>query len=223
MNKNKKPTKPEDSKARDIRISKALSYLLRHGAIKEKLNIDNSGFIAVNELLSHNRLKTHKTTLEDIERIVRENEKQRFKLAEDDTREATNGNNLVICANQGHSIKTITNDNLEPILDASQMPSQVFHGTYSKTLPLINQTGGLKTMTRNHIHLTDNLDYLRKSCDIMIYINVIKCIEDGILFYKSENNVYLTSGIDGVLPVKYFDKVMKRANMQIIDINGLEN
>ena len=61
---------------RDIQISKALSYLLRHGALKEGLPIDNNGFIPVSVLLRHNRLKSHKCTLEDIHRIVENNDKQ---------------------------------------------------------------------------------------------------------------------------------------------------
>ena len=37
-------------------------------------------------------------------------------------------------------------------------------------------------------------------------------MSEGIKFYRTLNNVILCSGINGVLPVKYFDKV--------IDISG---
>ena len=67
---------------RDIAISKSLSYLLRHGAVKEKLNIDQTGYININELLNHNRLKTNKVTLDVIRRIVGNNEKKRFSIVE---------------------------------------------------------------------------------------------------------------------------------------------
>ena len=65
---------------RDVQLSKALSYLLRHAAVKEKLTIDSNGYTPLKELLSHNRLKTHKCTVDDIHRIVKENDKQRFHL-----------------------------------------------------------------------------------------------------------------------------------------------
>ena len=51
---------------RDTQISKALSYLLRHAAMKENLVIDSNGYTSVKGLLSHNRLKTHKCTQDDI-------------------------------------------------------------------------------------------------------------------------------------------------------------
>ena len=35
-------------------------------------------------------------------------------------------------------------------------------------------------------------------------------IKDGIEFFISANNVILTEGIDGILPAKYFKKVMKK-------------
>jgi RNA:NAD 2'-phosphotransferase (TPT1/KptA family) len=36
----------------EVQLSKLLSYLLRHGAIKEKLNISSDGFVAVNDIVS---------------------------------------------------------------------------------------------------------------------------------------------------------------------------
>jgi 2'-phosphotransferase len=34
-----------------IHLSKALSYILRHGAIKEKLNMTDDGYILVNDIV----------------------------------------------------------------------------------------------------------------------------------------------------------------------------
>lgn len=36
----------------ELQLSKLLSYLLRHGAVKEKLNISSDGFVAVNDIVS---------------------------------------------------------------------------------------------------------------------------------------------------------------------------
>lgn len=36
----------------EVQLSKLLSYLLRHGAVKEKLNISSDGFVAVNDIVS---------------------------------------------------------------------------------------------------------------------------------------------------------------------------
>ncbi|KAM9915603.1 hypothetical protein OXX59_010491, partial [Metschnikowia pulcherrima] len=83
-----------DPKRRDTLISKSLSYLLRHGAEKEKLPIDASGWVPVNAVLSNNKLKSHKATFEVLQRIVENNEKQRFRLKNEH-------NEWFICANQG--------------------------------------------------------------------------------------------------------------------------
>lgn len=42
---------PLDPKA-EVQLSKLLSYLLRHGAVKEKLDISSDGFVAVNDIVS---------------------------------------------------------------------------------------------------------------------------------------------------------------------------
>lgn len=44
---------PPLSVKEEIQISKLLSYLLRHGAIKEKLNISPEGFVAVDDIVSN--------------------------------------------------------------------------------------------------------------------------------------------------------------------------
>lgn len=48
---------------------------------------------------------------------------------------------------------------------------------------------------------------MRSSVQVLIYINLALALEDQIPFYRSANNVILSAGIDGKLPVKYFSKV----------------
>eukprot|EP01117_Protostelium_nocturnum_P017031 TRINITY_DN6856_c0_g1_i2.p1 TRINITY_DN6856_c0_g1~~TRINITY_DN6856_c0_g1_i2.p1 ORF type:complete len:170 (-),score=70.26 TRINITY_DN6856_c0_g1_i2:119-628(-) len=148
-----------------------------------------------------------KYTFEEIQSVVDNCEKKRFHLEE---REGV----WFIRANQGHSIgieelalKKITLDNL------AEYPT-VVHGTYQKFWPLI-KAKGLSKMGRNHIHFAKNhfgssdvISGMRGSCNLMIYVNLKKALEDGILFEESENGVILTSGIDGILPTKYFEKVL---------------
>ena len=38
---------------------------------------------------------------------------------------------------------------------------------------------------------------------------------DGIIFYKSSNGVILTSGIEGIIPSKYFLKITDREGLLI--------
>lgn len=78
-------------------MSKTLSKLLRHKAVEEGLNISTDGFVSVNEILQHRYLKG-KYRVEDIERVVRSNDKQRFFIQRNDDL------TLEIRANQGHSM-----------------------------------------------------------------------------------------------------------------------
>lgn len=187
---------------REVHISKALSYLLRHGAIKEKLPIDSQGWVPLCAILKNNRLKSLSASQQDIERIVASNDKQRFKLK-------TEGNVLLICANQGHTLTQITPD-LE-LLTVATMPGNVYHGTFVDKLPMIEKEG-LNRMTRNHIHMTSDAEWsvlgIRKGCTTLIYIDTTKCIEDGLEFWKSANGVILCSGDEsGSIPSKYFKRI----------------
>lgn len=200
------------SDKRDVQISKSLSYLLRHGAVKEKLNIDSNGYIPLKDILNHNRIKSQKTTLEDVKRIVENNDKKRFSIKTD-----ANGNAL-ICANQGHSITAVVGEEaLLPLRTKEDFPPVVIHGTYFKKLPLILESGGLSRMNRNHIHFTYDesphkvISGMRTSCNVLIYIDIEKCLKEGIAFYKSSNNVILSSGnVNGFIPKDLFLKVVDR-------------
>ena len=98
------------------------------------------------------------------------------------------------------------------------------HGTYFSSWELIQSSGGLCRMKRNHIHFATgipNMDGtknsvisgMRRSCDIYIYVNVHKCVIDNIPIYKSDNGVLLTSGVgnSGTLPLQYFSHVTDAA------------
>lgn len=77
-------------------------------------------------------------------------------------------------------------------------------------------------MNRTHIHFTNSLPKesvqsgIRSSCEIYIYIDVPKAMNDGMKFFLSDNNVILTKGIDNVLPPQYFLKVLDKKTMENI-------
>jgi len=198
---------------RDIQISKSLSYLLRHGAVKEKLNINSEGYVSIDDILKHQRLKSHKTSMEDLVRIVNDNDKKRFTIIED-----------MICANQGHSIATVSDDNLE-LLTPSTIPDEIYHGTYKKKLPEIYESGGLCKMSRNHIHFTSsklaNISGIRYNVDALIYLNVQKCMDHGFQFYKSLNDVVLCLGDEkGYIGVEFFEKIVDKKTGECIEVDG---
>jgi len=67
-------------------------------------------------------------------------------------------------------------------------------------------------MNRTHIHIATSKDAMsghRKSCNVFIYIDIKKAMNDGIKFYLSSNGVILTKGKDdiGLLSSNYFSKI----------------
>lgn len=70
-------------------------------------------------------------------------------------------------------------------------------------------------MQRLHIHFSADETLVRKNSQVLIYINVEACIRDAIVFYKSENGVLLSTGIDGMIGSKYFLKITDRGGATI--------
>lgn len=77
------------------KLSKWLSYVLRHEPESINLSVDKRGWANVSELLAK---ANNSLTIEILEEIVTEDDKQRYSFNEDET---------MIRANQGHSRLTI--------------------------------------------------------------------------------------------------------------------
>ncbi|XP_062892505.1 tRNA 2'-phosphotransferase 1 [Mobula hypostoma] len=193
----------------DVRLSKALSYALRHGATQLGLELQKDGFLPVDAILRHPQFRRY--TLQDVQRVVDTNDKRRFALHTDP---ATGS--LQIRANQGHTLQ-VEELELTPIsLGGGNLPAQAVHGTYLRHWPLI-KAQGLRRQARQHIHLAPGLPEdgsvisgMRSSCELAIFVELEKALNDGIPFYLSTNQVILTPGNeDGVLPPKYFQKVLQ--------------
>ncbi|KAH3900943.1 related to tRNA 2'-phosphotransferase [Saccharomycodes ludwigii] len=210
----------DSNKKRDILISKALSYLLRHGAIKEQLNIGTDGYVLLNELLQHNRLKSHKATKQDIIRIVATNDKQRFQLERLENDDGILLEEYKIRATQGHSIKSIENDKI--LVKINDYPyDSLIHGTSLKNIILILKSCyGLSRMNRNHIHLSPGIigkdkyviSGMRYNTEIFIYLNFHRMMKDGgITIYRSVNNVFL---VEDNIPIDYFEKIVYMVNKE---------
>ncbi|XP_016853188.1 tRNA 2'-phosphotransferase 1 isoform X2 [Anolis carolinensis] len=192
----------------DVRLSKALSYTLRHGADKLGLAMGADGFVDVAEILRLPQFKAW--SLEDVQRVVETNEKQRFAL-----RPHPSDAHLQIRANQGHSLQ-VSELELVPLLNPSDFPEIVAHGTYLHHWPAIRKDG-LSRMGRSHIHLAPGLpgdaavlSGMRNNCEVAIVIDIAKALADGIPFFRSANGVILTPGdAQGLLLPCYFREALQ--------------
>lgn len=175
----------------EIELSKKLSNILRHNAVKWSLPIRSDGFVKLSDLTSH--YKFSHTNEDEIRWIVFTSDKQRFQISTlEDGKE-------YIRATQGHTIQSVTNDGLlEEIHSPSEIPVCI-HGTYKKNLPGIMRDG-LKRCSRNHIHLaTDKpngkvISGARVNTEVFIHIDTEKAMANGLKFYRSVNGVILTEG-----------------------------
>lgn len=179
-----------------VKISKKLSYYLRHGLIKHNIPHDSNGFVNINDIFKLDSIFDN-IDIELINQIVSNDSKNRFELK-------IVNNNIYIRANQGHSSGNLKDDNMLEIL---KKPIEgCFHGTYKKNLESIKKYG-LSKMKRKHIHIAESMDAKsgkRNNCNLIIYINMKLAMDDGIRFYKSSNGVILTPGNDdGYLVSKY--------------------
>lgn len=162
-----------------------------------------------------------------LKKIVSTNDKKRYELQKI-LNESTGKTELYIRATQGHTIKNIKDDELLTKIEDSTQFQTAVHGTYFKFWDSI-KAKGLKTMSRNHIHFAPGypgenqvISGMRSSCDLYIEIDLKKAMENGMKFYLSSNNVILTSGFDGVIPTKYFTRVIDRKGSLVFDSTSEE-
>ena len=91
-----------------VQLSKALSYILRHGAAKEGLKVRPDGYLSLAAVLA--RPKVSKLRMEhgkgptedDVLQVVESNDKKRFEVLRDEAE------GVLIRAVQGHSLSEVS-------------------------------------------------------------------------------------------------------------------
>ena len=167
-----------------IERGKKLSFLLRHDRSYE---FDEHGWREINDLISN-----HGYTMEELEKIVLENNKQRFEFSEDKSK---------IRARQGHSIL------VDVELKELTPPDILYHGTAESYLDSIKEKGIVRG-NRLYVHLSNTKETAcnvgkRHGFPIILSIDAKRMSEDGHKFFLSRNGVWLTDYVD----VKYITKL----------------
>ena len=175
-----------------INASKFMSLLLRHKPDTIGLELDECGWANINELIDLSSSNGKQLDKALIERVVSENDKQRFSISED---------GCFVRANQGHSFEVNLN------LEVQQPPEILFHGTASRFINSIKEQGLVK-MNRQHVHLsaleaTAVSVGKRHGKPVVLKVEADKMQHDGHVFYLSKNGVWLTDEV----PVKYINLI----------------
>eukprot|EP01127_Copromyxa_protea_P009328 TRINITY_DN2194_c0_g1_i2.p1 TRINITY_DN2194_c0_g1~~TRINITY_DN2194_c0_g1_i2.p1 ORF type:complete len:211 (+),score=30.60 TRINITY_DN2194_c0_g1_i2:115-747(+) len=192
----------EMNKGREVAISKALSYLLRHD---KTMRMDAQGWAKLDDVLKKGSMLKLQATQQEIRQVVENSDKQRYALKQD-------GAVWKVKANQGHSLAV--NVELTPITSADQIPVAI-HGTYFDAWKIIKKDG-LSRMGRNHIHFAIGqygsaavISGMRGNSQVLIYLDTEALLKDGLPLLISQNQVVLSPGnADGKIPVKYFKYVL---------------
>lgn len=165
-----------------------MSYVLRHNPAEIGLELDENGWVSIKQVIDNANARGKKFTRDLIEHVVATNDKKRFSISDD---------GLLIRANQGHSI------HVDLALKTLIPPAVLLHGTAEKHLGLI-MAEGLKKMDRHHVHLSENSKTAsavgrRYGKLVLLKIDARKMHEDGFIFYKSDNDVWLVDCV----PIEY--------------------
>lgn len=168
----------------NTRISKFLSYVLRHRPDEIGIKLDPQGWVAIDVLLAAAGEHGNRITHAELDDVVQNNNKQRFAISEDGTR---------IRASQGHS--TAVDLGYAP----SSPPDILFHGTAARNLESIRAQGLLKG-NRHHVHLS--LDSTtatqvgsRHGSPVVLIIRAGDMSAAGHEFFLSANGVWLTEHV----------------------------
>src|SRR3954469_17397698 len=171
-----------------VRVSKRLSFVLRHRPDSIGLSLDPAGWVDVDELLAALARSGLPLPRADPETVVAGNDKQRFAFDESGTR---------IRASQGHSVPVVLG------YRTATPPDVLFHGTVQRFLPAI-LAEGLRPGNRHAVHLSPDVETAmavggRRCRPVVLRVDAAAMASDGHLFTVSANGVWLT----GAVPARY--------------------
>lgn len=166
--------------------SKELAYILRHNPSEVEGTLDSKGWLEIEKLLNHG------WTIEELEKIVREDKKGGYELSSDLKN---------IRALQGHSIKGVNAD-----LERYSGDMIVYHGTQKRFLDSILKSG-LLPGSREYVHLSSDLITARnvalsRGPDIILLKIDLSDFKDDI--FISKNGVILVRK----LPPEYIINIL---------------
>ncbi|PRP92205.1 RNA 2'-phosphotransferase [Enhygromyxa salina] len=191
-----------------VKKSKRLSWLLRHHATDQGLDMDEAGWVAVDQVLSALQM-----SLAELELVVRENNKQRLQL---------DGGRVRAC--QGHSLdnRAVTREGLERSWATYGGEGPVWHGTKVDAVPSIAEQGILP-VARTHVHLAPTLVSKvgkRAAVHVMLEVSPARLRAAGVVLYQAPNGVVLARDIPASCVVG-LRAMTRRARERELELKGL--
>ncbi|MDR0288410.1 MAG: RNA 2'-phosphotransferase [Clostridiales bacterium] len=178
------------------KISKTISYWLRHAPQEAGLTADEFGWVDLSELIDKLREQNNEIDIDFIEALNISTDKVRWEIDRSRNR---------IRATHGHSYPVIIDFLQKP-------PDHLYHGTSLKNIPAILEQGILP-MGRQFVHLSSDVKTAytvgkRHGNSLVIEVDAKELYEKGHPFYHTSDNVWLTETIpSGYLSFKPWEIV----------------
>ncbi|MBI2709595.1 MAG: RNA 2'-phosphotransferase [Actinobacteria bacterium] len=186
---------------RSVELSRLISHALRHEPWLYELELDDEGWVAVEELLTAVRAARPQWEGVDesaLRRMMAEADRQRFELAEGRIR-----------ALYGHSVPgRLDRRRAAP-------PAVLFHGTSPAAWRSI-RTDGLRPARRQYVHLSTDVDTARQVGrrkarePVMVRVDAARAHADGVPFYVGNERVWLANHVPSRFLTEAADSVERR-------------
>lgn len=168
-----------------VKASKFLSLVLRHQPSMIGIHLDTQGWTDVEVLIKKAQSNGFPLDHALLSHVVETNPKKRFTFNETGNR---------IRASQGHSVE------IELGYKSQTPPKVLYHGTTGAHLDSILKTG-IEKRTRHHVHLSVDVEAAlkvgqRHGKPVILEVQSGQMHIDGIVFFLSENSVWLTEYVD---------------------------
>jgi putative RNA 2'-phosphotransferase len=168
----------------DRRLSKQLSFWLRHHPEQAGLTLDGAGWTPVEDVLRAYSDRGVAVTRDDLDRLVRASDKLRYEY---------DGSGSRIRASQGHSVP------VDLGYAPATPPPLLFHGTAARNQNQI-LAAGLLRQQRHAVHLTTDPERARQTGSrwgkwVVFQVDAAAMDADGFEFTLSTNGVWLVEHV----------------------------
>lgn len=175
----------------EMKVSKTMSYILRHNPYEFNLEVDDDGFIDYESFLCALKERYKDISSEDVLFIVDNDDNRRYEISEDKTK---------IRAIYGHSFDfKIKKQECVP-------PEILFHGTNIDAWNSIVENGFLEKMQRQYVFLSSEEEKAKRVAMrrknrqyVILKVDTVAAMKEVVKFYRESNGIYMSDNI----PVKF--------------------
>lgn len=174
-------------------LSKEISYALRHAPEEYELEMDEKGWVPIEQLLGalHRAEKWNEIYEADLNKMIEKSEKKRYELKDGKIR-----------AFYGHSTTM-------KILKEEKMPPNIlYHGTARRFIQSIMENN-LLPQSRQYVHLSQDIETAKKvgrrhdDKPCILIIDAKRAWNEGIKFYIGNEKVWLAD----IVPSRYIKEI----------------